>query len=279
MRTLFWNIQKKSSFFPTIKDIVAEEDIDVLALAEFPTGANDVLTLLTELQKYDVSFQYLAPQAPQRKPKVQVFFRISHQYNVLNRLDDTSISVRTIQNTVSGDSFNMVLCHLPSKINKGNELEQYEYTQRITEEILDLEAEDGDHTVVCGDLNMNPFEAGVTAAKGLHAVMDARIAQRRSRTVYGKTYKFFYNPMWTMFGDSSRGDAPGTIYYDHSEHFQYFWNIFDQVLIRPQLIPLFDMAELKIVAQGRNYNLMTNKGRIDANTYSDHLPIKFKINL
>ena len=36
MNILFWNIQKKSSFFDTIIDIVDEEQIDILLLTEFP---------------------------------------------------------------------------------------------------------------------------------------------------------------------------------------------------------------------------------------------------
>lgn len=198
---------------------------------------------------------------------------------MLNRLDETSISVRTIRNTVSGQDCNIVFCHLPSKLSIRGEFEQYEYANKIIEEILGLEAEDGDNTVVCGDLNMNPFECGVAAARGFHAVMDAHTAQKQLRTIKGKSYKFFYNPMWTLFGDKGRGDVAGTIYYDHSEHLQYFWNMFDQVLIRPQLIGQFDMAELKIISRDRNYSLLNQNGRINTIVYSDHLPIKFKINL
>lgn len=73
MRALFWNIQKKNGFFSTIREIVEGEEIDVLALAEFPKGTNDVQSLLTELQHYDASFSYLAPNSPAIKPKVRVF--------------------------------------------------------------------------------------------------------------------------------------------------------------------------------------------------------------
>lgn len=43
---------------------------------------------------------------------------------------------------------------------------------------------------------MNPFEKGLIKANGLNAVMDSSIAKKKSRKVQGKSYKFFYNPMW-----------------------------------------------------------------------------------
>lgn len=36
MNALFWNIKKKDTFTNTIVNIVREEDIDLIAFAEFP---------------------------------------------------------------------------------------------------------------------------------------------------------------------------------------------------------------------------------------------------
>ena len=44
---------------------------------------------------------------------------------------------------------------------------------------------------------------------------------------------FFYNPMWGHFGDALDG-PPGSYYDARSEAVAYFWNVFDQVLIRTQ---------------------------------------------
>ncbi len=93
-------------------------------------------------------------------------------------------------------------------------------------------------TILVGDLNMNPFERGVVSANGLHAVMSQEIAEEKELVIQGKTYPFFYNPMWSMMGDVSPG-AAGTYFYRNAEHTVYFWNTFDQVLVRQELLEYF----------------------------------------
>ena len=93
---------------------------------------------------------------------------------------------------------------------------------------------------------MNPFEDGMVSANGLHAVMSQGIAQRGSRTVQGKAYPFFYNPMWSYLGDASAG-PPGTFYYENAQHKTFFWNMFDQILLRPDLLEFFAAENLQIV--------------------------------
>jgi hypothetical protein len=92
--------------------------------------------------------------------------------------------------------------------------------------------------------NANPFNEGLTSAGALHAVMSREIASRGSRTVQHKSYKFFYNPMWSHFGDWN-GKPCGTYYYPKSTHLCYFWDMFDQVLLRPSLID--ELREVRVL--------------------------------
>jgi len=92
-------------------------------------------------------------------------------------------------------------------------------------------------------------------------------------------YRFFYNPMWTLLGDRSN-DSSGSYYYDSGAPVNYFWNIFDQVLLRPELLARFvperDIQILKSV----NGTRLTNEpdGRPNARI-SDHLPILLNLDL
>jgi hypothetical protein len=103
-------------------------------------------------------------------------------------------------------------------------------------------------TIPVGDFNMNPFEAGFAGAAGLNSVASREVASRETRMVQGREYRFFYNPMWSHFGDARSGTA-GSYFYDAGEHVNYYWNVFDQVLLRPALAERFDPARVNIVKE------------------------------
>ena len=127
---------------------------------------------------------------------------------------------------------------------------------------------------------MDPFETGVVGAAGLHAMMSKDVPTRYNgeRIVNSNSFNFFYNPMWSFFGDLSNG-PPGTHYYPKSEQVSYFWHMFDQVLIRPDLFDRFDFKSLKILDDDGENSLLTSDGRPNSRDFSDHLPIFFRINL
>lgn len=105
--------------------------------------------------------------------------------------------------------------------------------------------------------------------------MAKSIANAGSRKIQGQRYPFFYNPMWGFFGDRTPGPA-GTIHYRHSGHVSFFWNIFDQILIRPDALPWFDDT-IEIVSRIGDINLLTASGYPDPEIGSDHLPIVFRV--
>lgn len=149
----------------------------------------------------------------------------------------------------------------------------------LCEDIEEAEKEVGHRrTVLLGDFNMHPFEAGLVNAKGLHGVMSRDVASRKCRIVDGRTYNFFYNPMWSLLGDGSTGPA-GTYYYHKSAHNAYFWHMFDQVLIRPDLLDVFSNEDLEILDWDGKVSLVTPNGRPDKKTASDHLPIKLRLRI
>ena len=124
---------------------------------------------------------------------------------------------------------------------------------------------------------MNPFEEGLVAADGLHAVMDRYTALKGQRTVQGETRKFFYNPMWSLLGDLSNG-PPGTYHYSNSGQVCFFWNAFDQVLLRPSLLDCFSDNSIKVITEFNGTNLLSTTGKPDNRNFSDHLPIFVHLN-
>jgi hypothetical protein len=125
-------------------------------------------------------------------------------------------------------------------------------------------------------MNMNPFEIGVVGAGGLHGVMDRRIASAGSRKVRGKSHMFFYNPMWSKFGDAGPA-PPGTYFRNKGEDVNYFWHMFDQVLVRPALLDSLPNDGVSIVSRVGDMDLLKKSGRPNSEVASDHLPIVCKL--
>ncbi len=191
--------------------------------------------------------------------------------------DEGGISIRHLIHPVYEQRLLIVAAHLHSRLYRTAE-ELSLLATRLRSQIEEAEKEVGhNHTVIVGDLNMNPFDSGVASAEGLHGVMDKRIAEIMSRTVNGEVRRFFYNPMWSRFGDESVGPS-GTYFFNTSSPINYFWNIFDQLLIRPELLPNFRDEEMQIITEVNSLSLMNANGRPDTSVASDHFPLLFRLN-
>lgn len=131
-------------------------------------------------------------------------------------------------------------------------------------------------TVLVGDLNMNPFDDGLVLAQAFGAVMTRDLAIAVERTVAKRNYRLFYNPMWGYLGDRTPG-PPGTFYYSASNPLTYFWNVFDQVLLRPGLMNT--LIDLQILDTDGQTPLLTKTGKPRKSEVSDHLPILFRLDI
>ncbi len=266
---LFWNIHRKDLSVSIVR-LCRQHSVDILMLAENRIFPGTLLNALNDTE--EAEYHYLQDS---RCEKLHIFARYSQQ--IIYPLDATDrVSFRAV-NIPSQSEFLLVAVHLPDKRNFSSS-SQYAEAAQLSVRIRNVEAQQGHaRTVVVGDLNMNPFDAGVIGASGLHAVMTRQIALRQERVVQSNTYPFFYNPMWGHLGDLHSG-PPGTFYYEHAEHDVYFWNMFDQVLLRPTLLPMFQNDSLRILQTDGEVSLMTNAGRPSIATGSDHLPILFQLN-
>ena len=213
--------------------------------------------------------------APVPIGRSRIFIRFPRQFfQTVFESDRTTIARISLP---ARDEILLCAVHFPSKLHWSNESQALEASVLSSDIIREEDTIGHQRTLVVGDLNMDPFEHGVVGAAGLHAVTSREIATRGTRMVQGRDYRFFYNPMWSHFGDSRRKTA-GSFYYQASEHVSYFWHIFDQVLLRPELARDFDPDTLKIVTSCGVKSLVLADGRPDGGKFSDHLPIVFELN-
>ena len=210
------------------------------------------------------------------REKIEVFTRFPSEF--IKPVDETERL--TIRNLKLPGLTNILLAviHFPSK-SYWSESSQATECVELSNFIKMAERRVGHkRTVLVGDLNMNPFENGMVNANGLHGVMNRSIAQEGKRIVQSQEYPFFYNPMWGLFGDGTPGPS-GTYYYRRAEHTMFFWNMFDQVLIRPDLLSRFDNKGLEILESDGEISFLLDTGLPDKNAASDHLPIMFRLTL
>jgi len=267
----FWNTNRRD-LAALIGQASRLHDLDVIILAE---NDQSWATLAAHLN---------VGQSPTYRPAIALGQTAS--LALITRLPEGSVapladypglSFRSIAGPM-GPSLTLGMTHLRSKLHQGDTDQAYASTvvrQRVTE----VEDRVGHRrTVLVGDFNMNPFEDGMVSAGGLHAVSVRAIAERAKRTVDGEEYRFFYNPMWGQFGDRPPR-PPGTYYYSRSHYVEYFWNIFDQVLVRPELLYSFDDNSIRILSAIGTTELRTPSGIPNATSASDHLPLVFSINV
>jgi len=267
---LFWNINRKH-LQRSIASLARRYEVDVLMLAECQI---EIGILLRELNEGRRSRYHYSPSIG--CTKIEVFSQFSREF-IQPIHESDRLTIRRLNPPGLTDIL-LAITHLPSKLDWSESSQAMECIE-LSRSIRTAEDQVGHaRTVLIGDLNVNPFEDGVVSANGLHGVMSRSIAEKGTRVVQRKPYPFFYNPMWGLFGDGTPGPS-GTYYYRSAEHRAFFWNIFDQVLIRSDLLPLFDNKELEILESDGEVSLLSNEGLPNADATSDHLPVMFRLAL
>jgi hypothetical protein len=263
----FWNVN--ASVSPeTIAVLAREWDVDIIILAENEMDRIEILGSLNE----GADLLYFSD--PGESARLTILTRFDPGPLCLVR-DSPGVAMRHYR-LRPGESFLVVAVHLASKLWTKTEDHVYVGVE-MGDDIREAEERVGhSRTIVIGDLNMNPFESGVVGSRGLHGVMDRRIASAGSRKIRGRDHMFFYNPMWSKLGDANPS-PPGTCFYNSSSDVNYFWNMFDQVLVRPALLGSLSNDSVSIVTRIGDMDLLTDRGRPNSLVASDHLPIVCKL--
>lgn len=266
---LFWNLNQKS-LKGSVAKLAEKYEVDIIILAECSITPQSMVDALHRR----TGRRFSSPFSTCEKIVIYTGF----PENFLGAHWESKRSTIRRLALPGLDEILIVANHFPSKRNWERASQVLECAV-LAEEIRLAEREAGhSRTVLVGDLNMNPFEDGVVSASGLHGVMTRQIAAKQKRIVQGKEYPFFYNPMWGRLGDETEGPA-GTHYYHKAEHMIYFWNTFDQVLLRPSLLPFFRNEEMKVLTDDGETRLLLDSGLPNRSLGSDHLPILFRLHL
>jgi hypothetical protein len=195
IKFLFWNLNRKPLQQSVVR-LAFRHDVDVLTLAECVIPPAEMLETLNR----DKHLYHLPWSACE---KIAIYTRFPAQF-IEPVAEDIRYTFRRIA-LPARIEFLLGAVHFASKLNWSDESQLAESVV-FASGICHAERQVGhSRTVLAGDLNMNPFDKGMVSAAGLNAVMTTQLAIRRTRTVQGWQYSFFYNPMWGRFGDTTPG--------------------------------------------------------------------------
>jgi exonuclease III len=259
IKILFWNTNRKN-LDESICTLASDLGVDVILLAEYPSGPACLLSSL----RADVDSRFFAPQHIKDK-----FLCISNDIRLsLNELvSEPRFSMRRFIH--DSHSAILVTIHGVDPINHDIDHRNGQ-AQVIMAQLKSLSSTyKTQRLVIIGDFNVNPFDKCMTLPMAYNSVMTRECAKQDARGYQFEEYDFFYNPMWSLFGDLSTGPS-GTYYYTGNRG-MYGWNMLDQVMLHHSLAEYLD--SVRIVDSTMNLNLADARGRPNAKAYSDHFPI------
>ena len=247
-------------------EVIRERACDLVVLAEYGESISKLCEKINAVSESDYK------PIPNNNGCDRIKGLIKSKYRIVSIQEQARYQIVMIETTLYKLLIGMI-----------HNLSKLDYSERSQEALLNhfnydlCEAEksqDSNNTMVLGDFNVDPFEPACIAANTLHAIPFVEEVETLARVVSGIEYHKFYNPTWKLMG---RKDIPyATCYYNKSDIVNYYWHMFDQVIIRPQLIPAFQEDSLTIIEKSTSHNLLMNK-KPNSKNYSDHLPLFYKL--
>lgn len=280
---LFWNLegqrkanrpQRAAKLLASVTSLARARHLDILLFAECFSKPNDVLAALNDAGVGNYTF----PES--RGQKLRVFTRLARTAikEVYSDLLHDRLTIREIQ---AEGALPILLAgiHFYDRRTLQKEVDQDLVVTALASAIVRTEQATGhNRTVLVGDLNMNPFDGGVVGAQAFHAVMTRQLAQSVRRLRDRAAHPCFYDPMWSHFGGAD-GRPPGTYFFPPGlPPTNHFWNVFDQVLVRPDLMD--SLSRVEVVDEDGREKLTTRRtGRPRRDLLSDHLPLFFELEM
>lgn len=261
MNLLFWNLKKKQLSSYAIQ-LCRDQSVDICAFAE-----SDCID--------DALFNNEGMRRIKTNSNIALFSRYSSKI-IKVIMEGRRYSIILLNSPISGIVMICVV-HLVSAASASGETRIIETTLLANEIRNAQKLHASSHTIIFGDFNQNPYDAGMVAGGCFNATADRMIAEKMQRIIQGRPHPYMYNPMWKFYGSKVR--PFGTYFYSSSDHMAVNWNILDQFLISPSLLHKVCDNDFKIITNIGSHQLIRNNGNINARVYSDHLPILMKSKL
>lgn len=259
MNLLFWNIGKKS-IESIIAQCIIENDVDIAIFAEHQSSDfNRVCDLLGKKYRHIEGYGGCK--------KITMVCR--HPLKVDIKQEQNRYTLYKIK--TKDKEYIMCGVHLQDRMSAAPAL-RIEEIGRIVYDIEKLENQSGcRNTIIIGDLNSNPYDDELLQMNAFHAVLYKDvIKQSETRTVAGRKYRRFYNPILNFISEETK--LYGSFYYNQDPATSV-WHCYDQILVSKQLVDSICRFEyLKAIGKTSLMSSVRPNKKI-----SDHLPLLVEI--
>jgi hypothetical protein len=259
IKILFWNTNKKN-LDVAISTLASDLAVNVILLAEYPSSPASLLSSIRD----KVDLRYFAPLHIKNK-----FVCISNDIDL--SLSELVSEPRFSMRRFIHDSHSSMLVTIHGVDPMNHDIDHRNgHAQLLMAQLKSLSSKyKAQRLIIIGDFNVNPFDKCMTLPIAYNSVMTRECAKQGIRGYQFEEYDFFYNPMWSLFGDLSEGPS-GTYFYTGTSGMQG-WNMLDQVMLHHSLADYLDTV--RIVDSTVNLDLADARGHPNAIEYSDHFPI------
>lgn len=310
---LYWNVHNKGrQLMEMIAQIVDENQIDILALSELTLQKEEIGDIISEVEKASGLYYFNATNKKDNDTWMYLFYRKNQSFalrsvkfeylldwrDIVDRVDlpescyfskyqERNERMFFVKLEHAGDQSTLLVpIHFPSK-GYASPKKQERLAEAFNNYIQFIERElKLSRTIVFGDFNMNPFEPGMVGYKGFHALPDRSLLDSEIKHL-NTPYPAYYNPGWSLLGDyschkenesiSAKRQPSGSYFLRRGTDEDHYWYLFDQVIMRRDMIDEFDLTRYRLIKEVGGLSLL-NRNLTPNTTYSDHLPITFTLN-
>lgn len=308
IRVLYWNIKKKGNeLLDTIKRL--SNNIDILIIAELCISdeklrrSGDSVEKIIDNVCLSTGFYFVGGKKDSwiylwaRNKKglniglMDVYDKLRNPSDLANKeCGDSEYFVEYLNKhermlffKISYNKLNFLLVpiHFPSRLFATTG-KQKDLSVHFKNYIEKIERKYKLKSIVVGDFNMNPFEAGMIHQEGFYALPTQHL--ENIIKFYDIPYETFYNPTWEKYGDYEIRDGKvvqkpsGSYFLENSNDINYYWYVLDQVILRKELIKNFCFESFKYITGDKSDNDFLNDNLSpNDKKYSDHLPITFHL--
>ncbi|MDO4308995.1 MAG: hypothetical protein Q4C77_19505 [Eubacteriales bacterium] len=159
MKYLFWNTHKNNDINDVLSELIVENDISMVCLAEYTAQADELINKLSVQKVYIQKYGSCSERIKMFGKTENIQYRTDSDHAIICIINDKDI---------------LCCVHLNSKIYSEHEEHREILIEQIIKDIQEVENElKTENTLVVGDFNINPYNSSLINARYFHGIRNS----------------------------------------------------------------------------------------------------------